>query len=187
MTHGFDDQGSQFDGDGNLKNWWTDQDQKNFKERGDCIAKQFEAYTYEDLHENGKLVEGESIADLGGLTISHAAFEKTLEGKPTPPPIDGFTEEQRFFLGFAQVWAGSYRPEAARLLVRTNEHPLGISDEWAAVEHAVVREGFWVQRGFADGTFRHAALSDLVRADTVWLISNRGGCVRVGLRSPVSS
>jgi len=125
MTHGFDDQGARFDGEGNLKNWWTDQDQKNFKERGDCIAKQFEAYTYEDLHENGKLVEGESIADLGGLTISHAAFEKTLEGKPTPPPIDGFTEEQRFFLGFAQVWAGSYRPEAARLLVRTNEHPLG--------------------------------------------------------------
>ncbi len=125
MTHGFDDQGSRFDGEGNLKNWWTDQDQKNFKERGDCIAKQFEAYTYEDLHENGKLVEGESIADLGGLTISHAAFEKTLEGKPMPPPVDGFTEEQRFFLGFAQVWAGSYRPEAARLLVRTNEHPLG--------------------------------------------------------------
>ncbi|HWF36936.1 MAG TPA: M13 family metallopeptidase [Candidatus Acidoferrales bacterium] len=125
MTHGFDDQGARFDAEGNLKNWWTDQDLKNFKERGDCIVKQFEAYTYEDLHENGKLVEGESIADLGGLTIAHAAFEKTLEGKPTPPPVDGFTEEQRFFLGFAQVWAGSYRPEAARLQVRTNEHPLG--------------------------------------------------------------
>jgi predicted metalloendopeptidase len=125
MTHGFDDQGARFDPEGNLKNWWTEQDLKNFKERGDCIAKQFEAYTYEDIHENGKLVEGESIADLGGLTISHAAFEKSLQRKPTPPPIDGFTTEQRFFLGFAQVWAGQYRPEAARLQVRTDPHPLG--------------------------------------------------------------
>jgi putative endopeptidase len=125
MTHGFDDQGARFDAEGNLKNWWTPEDQKNFKERGDCIAKQFEAYKYEDIHENGKLVEGESIADLGGLTISYAAFQKTLQGKPAPPPIDGFTADQRFFLGFAQVWAGDYRPEAARLLIRTNEHPLG--------------------------------------------------------------
>ena len=125
MTHGFDDQGARFDAEGNLKNWWTPEDLKNFKERGDCIVKQFEAYKYEDIHENGKLVEGESIADLGGLTISYAAFQKTLQGKPAPPPIDGFTADQRFFLGFAQVWAGDYRPEAARLLVRTNEHPLG--------------------------------------------------------------
>ena len=81
MTHGFDDQGAQFDGKGNLKNWWTPDDLKNFQARGDCIAKQFEAYEIEPgLHENGKLVEGESIADLGGMTIAHAAFLKTLEG-----------------------------------------------------------------------------------------------------------
>ena len=125
MTHGFDDQGAKFDAQGNLKNWWTQEDLKNFKDRGDCIAKQFEAYEYDGLHENGKLVEGESIADLGGLTISYAAFEKTLEGKPAPPAIDGFTAQQRFFLGFAQIWAGNYRPEYARLIIKTNEHPLG--------------------------------------------------------------
>jgi putative endopeptidase len=124
MTHGFDDQGARFDPKGNLKNWWTDQDLKNFKERGDCIAKQYEGYESDGEHENGKLVEGESIADLGGLTISYAAFEKTLKGKPHAE-VDGFTPEQRFFLGFAQVWAGNYRAEAARLLIKTNEHPLG--------------------------------------------------------------
>jgi putative endopeptidase len=125
MTHGFDDEGAKFDAQGNLKNWWTEQDLKNFKERGDCIEKQFDDFEAEPgLHENGKLVEGESIADLGGLTIAHAAFEKSLEGKPAPPPIDGFTADQRFFLGYAQVWAGSNRAEYARMIVATNPHPL---------------------------------------------------------------
>jgi putative endopeptidase len=125
MTHGFDDEGSKFDGEGNLKNWWTPEDQKNFQERGDCIANQFSGYQFEKgLNENGKLVEGESIADLGGITIAHAAFLKSLEGKPEPPKVNGFTDEQRFFLGFAQIWAGNDRPEYDRLIVRTNEHPL---------------------------------------------------------------
>src|ERR1700689_2676914 len=92
--------------------WWTPEDLKNFRERGDCIAKQFDAYEIEPgLHGNGKLEEGESIADLGGMTISHAAFLKTLEGKSTPAKIDGFTAEQRFFLGWEQIWAENYRPE----------------------------------------------------------------------------
>jgi predicted metalloendopeptidase len=125
MTHGFDDQGSKFDAEGNLKNWWTPQDLKNFQERGDCIAQQFQAFELDGLHENGKLVEGESIADLGGLTISYAAFEKTLQGKRAAALIDGFTPEQRFFLGFAQVWAGSLRPEFASLMIKTDPHPLG--------------------------------------------------------------
>ena len=125
MTHGFDDQGSKFDAQGNLHNWWTPQDLKNFQERGDCVAKQFDSFVVEEgLHENGKLVEGESIADLGGLVISYAAFEKSLETHGRPGPIDGFTPEQRFFLGFAQLWAGSIRPEYARLIVNTNPHPL---------------------------------------------------------------
>ncbi|MGD0962915.1 MAG: M13 family metallopeptidase [Candidatus Acidiferrales bacterium] len=125
MTHGFDDEGAKFDAEGNLKNWWTPQDLKNFNDRGDCVAQQFQAFALDGLHENGKLVEGESIADLGGLTISYAAFEKTLQGKPAPSRVDGFTPEQRFFLGFAQVWAGNDRPEYARLIIKTNEHPLG--------------------------------------------------------------
>jgi putative endopeptidase len=125
MTHGFDDQGAKFDAQGNLKNWWTPADLKNFQERGECIVKQFDSYEIEPgLHGNGKLEQGESIADLGGLTISHAAFEKTLAGKPAPAPVDGFTAEQRFFLGWAQIWGANLRPEYARLIVKTNPHPL---------------------------------------------------------------
>ncbi len=125
MTHGFDDQGAKFDGHGNLKNWWTPEDLKNFQARGECIVKQFGSYEVEPgLHGNGKLEEGESIADLGGLTISHAAFEKTLAGKPAPAPIDGFTAEQRFFLGWTQIWGANLRPEYARLMAKTNPHPL---------------------------------------------------------------
>jgi putative endopeptidase len=125
MTHGFDDQGAKFDGNGNLKNWWTPEDLKNFEARGECIAKQFSSYEVEPgLHGNGKLEEGESIADLGGITISHAAFEQTPEGKANKPSIDGFTPEQRFFLGWGQIWADNIRPEYARLIAKTNEHPL---------------------------------------------------------------
>jgi putative endopeptidase len=125
LTHGFDDQGAQFDGHGDLNNWWTPEDLKNFKSRGECIANQFSALEVEPgLHGNGKLEEGESIADLGGLTIAHAALEKALDGQPVPDPIDGFTAEQRFFFGWSQLWAGNNRPEAARLQAKTNEHPL---------------------------------------------------------------
>jgi putative endopeptidase len=126
ITHGFDDQGSQFDGQGNLKNWWTPDDLKNFKERAACVQTQFDGYVVDgDLHENGKLVLGESIADLGGITISYAAYEKSLEGKPRPPEKDGFTPEQRFFLGWVQVWGTNNRPEYERLMANTNPHPLG--------------------------------------------------------------
>jgi putative endopeptidase len=125
ITHGFDDHGSQFDGRGDLKNWWTDDDQKNFKDRAACVQTQFDNYVVDgDLHENGKLVLGESIADLGGLAISYAAYEKSLEGKPRPPEKDGFTSEQRFFLGWAQVWGANERLEYERLMANTNPHPL---------------------------------------------------------------
>jgi putative endopeptidase len=125
MTHGFDDQGAKFDGQGNLKNWWSPEDLKSFQARAGCVEKQFDRYEVEPkLHENGKLVLGESIADLGGLTIAYAAFQKSLQGKPAPKDIDGFSPEQRFFLGWAQVWADNIRPEYARLLVNTDPHPL---------------------------------------------------------------
>ena len=125
ITHGFDDHGSQFDAKGNLKNWWSDEDLKNFKARAACVSDQFDSYVVDgDLHENGKLVLGESIADLGGLAISYAAYEKSLEGKPRPPDKDGFTAEQRFFLGWAQVWGANERLEFARLMANTNPHPL---------------------------------------------------------------
>src|SRR5271168_587885 len=124
ISHGFDDQGSKFDGKGNLHEWWKPEDRKNFTERGDCVVNQFNGYEVEPgLHQNGKLVLGESIGDLGGLTIAYAAYEKSIEGK-RPKDIDGFTPEQRFFLGWAQVWGANQRAEAARLQTNTDPHPL---------------------------------------------------------------
>ena len=124
ITHGFDDSGSQFDGQGNLRDWWTKEDRKNFDERATCVQRQFASYEVEPgLHQNGKLVLGESIADLGGLAISYAAFEKQIESK-RPPTLDGFTPEQRFFLGWAQVWGANLRPEYARLMANSNPHPV---------------------------------------------------------------
>ncbi|HWN08345.1 MAG TPA: M13 family metallopeptidase [Pyrinomonadaceae bacterium] len=125
ITHGYDDSGSNFDAGGNLKNWWTPADQKNFQSRAECIVKQFDAFQVEPgLNMIGKLVSGESIADFGGLTVAYQAFKKSLEGKPRPANIDGFTPEQRFFLGWAQVWASKYTTEAARLQAQSDPHPL---------------------------------------------------------------
>jgi putative endopeptidase len=125
MTHGFDDQGAQFDAEGNLKNWWTDADLTNFKGRAKCVSDQFSSFEVEaGLHENGELVVGESIADLGGLLIAYAAWQKSLQGKPHPPDIDGFTAEQRFFLSYARGWATNARPEFERLLASVDPHPL---------------------------------------------------------------
>jgi predicted metalloendopeptidase len=124
MTHGFDDQGRQFDAQGNLRDWWTPEDAANFQQRADCIEKQFNAFVVQgDLHENGKLVLGESIADLGGLVIAHAAFEKAHLGKPNTL-IDGFTPEQRFFISYARDWGQNVRPELEKLLTTTDPHPL---------------------------------------------------------------
>ncbi|MGH9402415.1 MAG: M13 family metallopeptidase [Terriglobia bacterium] len=124
MTHGFDDEGRQFDAQGNLKDWWTPADMKRFNARAQCIVTQFNNFVAEGtLHENGKLVEGESIADLGGLTIAYAAFQRTAEAK-SHEKTGGFTPEQRFFLGYAQVWATNTRPAFARLLTQTDPHPL---------------------------------------------------------------
>jgi putative endopeptidase len=124
MTHGFDDQGRQFDASGNLRDWWTAQDATAYKARTQLVSDQFDRYTVIDsaTHVNGKLTLGENIADLGGLTIAYAAFQKSLAGKPRPAKIDGFTPEQRFFLSWAQVWRESSRPEAQRVQVNTNPH-----------------------------------------------------------------
>lgn len=125
MTHGFDDEGRQFDAKGNLRDWWTSEDEKNFNARAECIEKQFDAYTVQgDIHENGKLVLGESIADLGGLNLAYRALHMALQGEKVPL-IDGRTPDQRFFLAYAQIWASNDRPEFERLMVNTNPHPLG--------------------------------------------------------------
>jgi putative endopeptidase len=125
MTHGFDDQGARFDANGNLVMWWTPDDYKKFTDRTNCVVKQFDSFEVEPgLYQKGQLVVGESVADLGGLTVAFAAYQKSLEGKPRPKDINGFTPEQRFFLGWAQVWAQNIRPEAARLRNATDPHPL---------------------------------------------------------------
>ena len=122
LTHGFDDQGRQFDAEGNLKNWWTDRDLKNFKERADLVDKQYSAYTpMENMHINGKLTLGENIADIGGLKIAYIALEKALAGKKVEK-IDDLTPEQRFFVAFAQIWRSKERPEMLRLRLTTNPH-----------------------------------------------------------------
>ncbi|MGH9378087.1 MAG: M13 family metallopeptidase [Terriglobia bacterium] len=124
MTHGFDDEGRQFDAGGNLKNWWTPRDLARFNQRAACIVSQFNGYVVENqLHENGKLVEGESIADLGGVVIAYDAFEKSIAGMPRVT-IDGFTPEELFFLGYAESWEENIRPELERLYVTSDPHPI---------------------------------------------------------------
>ena len=127
MSHGFDDQGRKFDLKGNMADWWTVEDAKNYTQRATCVEEQFSAFRAEEvgMNQNGKLVLGESIGDLGGLKIAWLAFQKSLEGKPRPADIDGFTPEQRFFLGWAQVWGRNQRPEAIRQQILTDPHPLG--------------------------------------------------------------
>ncbi len=125
ITHGFDDQGAKFDKEGNLKNWWTDADIKSFEKRSECIINQFGGYEVEKgLNMQGKLVAGESIADLGGLYVAFDAFQKSMQGKPRPAQIGGFTPEQRFFLGWAQVWASKAKPEYERLIAQSDPHPI---------------------------------------------------------------
>jgi putative endopeptidase len=123
MTHGFDDQGRQFDKDGNLKDWWAKEDAAKYDVQAKKVVKQFDAYTVLDsaTHVNGKLTLGENIADFGGLTVAYAAMEKAIGSGPHPR-IDGFTPEQRFFLGWAQVWRQVYRPQSLRTQVNSNEH-----------------------------------------------------------------
>jgi putative endopeptidase len=123
MTHGFDDQGAKFDAKGNLVNWWTKEDLAAFQKQSECIQNQFDEFAVGDVHTNGKLVSGESIADLAGLKIAYAAYKKSQQGKEAKV-IDGFTPDQRFFLGYAHSWAASGRPEAERLQATTDPHPL---------------------------------------------------------------
>jgi putative endopeptidase len=123
ITHGFDDEGRQFDAQGNLSGWWTEADTKEFNRRAEVVEKQFDSYlAIDSLHVNGKLTLGENIADLGGLLIAHGAYRRSLQGKPEPAPIDGLTGDQRFFLAWAQIWRAKTRPEYTRLLVNVDPH-----------------------------------------------------------------
>ena len=125
ISHGFDDQGSRFDADGNLKMWWTKEDRKKFNDRTACVVKQFSSYEVQpNLFMNGKLTLGENIGDLAGLTVAYDALVASMKGKPQAAKIDGFTPEQRFFLGWAQVWAVKARKQTERLQVATDPHAI---------------------------------------------------------------
>lgn len=125
FMHGFDDQGSRFDAQGNMKSWWTDEDRQRFEARTRQLVEQYNSYVaVDDLHVNGQLTLGENIADLAGITMSYHALQLALTGKERQP-VDGFTPEQRFFLSWAQVWRRNVRPEALKLQVNTDPHSPG--------------------------------------------------------------
>lgn len=122
IGHGFDDKGSTFDSNGELRNWWTDEDRTEFEKRTASLVDQYNAYQpFEDLSVNGEFTLGENIGDLGGISIGLLAYNMSLEGSEAPV-IDGFTGEQRVFLGFGQVWRSKYRDEFARLIINTDSH-----------------------------------------------------------------
>ncbi len=126
LTHGFDDEGRQFDGEGNLRDWWTAADAKEFEQRAACIAKQYSAYTaVDDVKVDGELTLGENVADLGGLFLAYSAWEEAVGGKKLAAgvkDIDGLTPAQRFFVAYAQGWCSNQRPELERMRAATDPH-----------------------------------------------------------------
>ena len=155
MTHGFDDQGRQFDKDGNMNNWWTDEDAAAFQAKTDILVKQFDAIEVlpakgdqPALYANGALCLGENIADQGGLRVAYTAYRNSLEGKEAPAPIDGFTDAQRFYLAYATLWAQNIRDEEIARLTKLDVHSLG---KWRV--NATLRniQDFYDAFGITDG------------------------------------
>ena len=126
ISHGFDDEGAQYDAQGRLSNWWTPEDLKKFQAKTACVSRQFDTYFVEPgLHHNGQLVLGESIGDLAGARIAYRAFQISQRGKPPLPAADGFTPEQQFFIAWGQFRGDAVRPELARTMVQGDPHPIG--------------------------------------------------------------
>ena len=122
IGHGFDDQGAKYDGDGNLRNWWSESDKEQFTARGQMFSEQFSKFeVFPGEFVNGDLTLGENIGDLGGLTIAYKAYQLSLDGKESPV-LDGFTGDQRVLLGWAQIWRRLYRDEALRDRLITDPH-----------------------------------------------------------------
>lgn len=128
MTHGFDDQGRNYDKDGNISDWWTAEDAERFTQRADVLVKQFDAIEVAPgVHANGAFTLGENIADQGGLLVSRQAYENSLPGGERPSPIDGFTDVQRFYIAYATLWAQNIRPEEVLRLTKIDPHSLGVN------------------------------------------------------------
>ena len=148
MTHGFDDQGRQYDKDGNLKDWWTPEDARNFDERAQILVTSFDSIeVLPGVNANGKLTLGENIADHGGLQVSYTAFKNATANAPLRE-VDGFTPEQRFFLAYANVWAGNIRDEQIRVQTKSDPHSLGKWRVNGALPHINAwYEAFNIQEG----------------------------------------
>jgi putative endopeptidase len=148
ISHGFDDSGSQSDGDGNLRNWWTDTDRANFKAKADALVKQYDGYSpLPGYYVNGKLTLGENIADNSGLAIAYKAYKISLNGQPAPV-IDNMSGEQRFYMGFGQVWRIKARDEAQLQLLKTDSHSPG---QFRANGTLVNQPGFYDAFGVKEG------------------------------------
>jgi putative endopeptidase len=145
LTHGFDDQGRKFDPQGNLHDWWTEQDAKEFEKRASCVADEYSSFiSVDDLHLNGKLTLGENTADNGGARVSLMALEHRLaEDRLEGQKIDGYTPEQRFFLGYGRIWCEKLRPEQARMAIRTDPHSPGKFRLEGVVENMPEFEKAW--------------------------------------------
>ena len=160
ISHGFDDQGSQFDGDGQLRNWWTEADRQAFEDIGARLVAQFDGYEpLPGKHVNGKLTLGENIADLSGLQVAYKAYQRSLGGKPAPQ-IGGYSGAQRFFLGWSQAWRSKAREERVLQLLTTDTHsPAGFRANGAAVNH----DGFHQAFGTKPGDKMYKAPVDRIR------------------------
>ena len=155
MTHGFDDQGRNYDKDGNLSAWWTKEDEEKFNEKAQVLVDQYDRIVVLDtLHADGRYTLGENIADQGGLLISYQAYMNTLEGKERPADIDGFTHEQRFYRGYANLWAQNVRPQEIIRRTKTDVHSLG---KWRVNGALRNIDGFYEAFGIKEGDAMYMA------------------------------
>ena len=159
MTHGFDDQGRNFDKDGNMNDWWTKEDAEKFRTAASKLVAQFNKIEIAPgLMANGQLTLGENIADQGGLLVAYLALQKALEGKKVEP-IDGFTPAQRFFIGYARVWGQNIRPEERRNLTKVDVHSLG---EYRVNQSLKNIDAFYEAFGIKEGDPMYIAPEDRV-------------------------
>ncbi|BDD05748.1 M13 family metallopeptidase [Aureibacter tunicatorum] len=149
MTHGFDDQGRRYDAQGNLKNWWTEEDLEKFNKKAEVLVKQFDAYVVLDsLHVNGKLTLGENIADLGGVTLAHQALINKMSDEQLKEKIQGFTPEERLFISWATIWRTKYRPKALEQTLLTDVHSPGMIRAFAPLSNLEsFKEAFHLKDG----------------------------------------
>jgi putative endopeptidase len=162
ISHGFDDKGSQSDGDGNLRDWWTKEDRAKFQAKADALTKQYDGYSpLPGYYVNGALTLGENIGDLSGVAIAYKAYKLSLGGKPAPV-IDGFTGDQRFFMGFGQIWRSKMREAQQIVQVKTDPHSPG---QFRTNGVMINQPGFYEAFGVKEGDKMYAAPKDRV---TIW-------------------